>query len=387
MAAATGLNRAARFRDQCWTGPTESIVRICKSNPSSNRAAIMPAAGLLRAVPLVLVVSLPAQAHIVPVADMLRGITMTVAQCAAIPQAVWLNANGRDFCIRYYLSTAGGEGSRPVVFLQGDRLGKLNLKTGEFAPTPRDRDLDTDNFVRAADSMSKQYKTTAIYLARAGLDGSSGNHRIRGTVLELDVTNAALDAIKRRHRFDGFHLIGQSGGSKLVGGMLALRSDIGCAVIGAGKLHGTGPRRPASDASNDYFNVSDSISTIAQKRTTRIMLVTDPEDKKVPEPAQTGFVHGLRNAGGQVEQFIVQATDENRHGVSGYSRVAAAGCLRGDNTETIAQSLQRLVEKRLAAKARSDAQPKPDNAGVTIGYPGGANDAASLIRRATQTFR
>ena len=68
----------------------------------------------------VLAAALPAQAHIVPVADMLRGIRMTPAQCAAIPMTVWLKVMGRDFCIRYYLSTAGGEGSRPVVFLQGD---------------------------------------------------------------------------------------------------------------------------------------------------------------------------------------------------------------------------------------------------------------------------
>lgn len=339
----------------------------------------MTAAGFLHAAALVLVVSVPARADIVPVADMVRGMTMTPAQCATIPQTVWLKTNGRDFCIRYYLSTTGGEGPRPVVFLQGDRLGKLNLKTGEFALTPRDKDLDTDNFVRAADSMSKQYRTTAIYLARAGIDGSSGNHRIRHTVLELNVTNMALDAIKQRHRFDGFHLIGQSGGSKLVGGMLALRSDIGCAVIGAGSLYRAGPRRTASDVSNDYFNVSDAVSTIAQRRATRIMLVTDPEDQKVPEPAQTEFAHSLRNAGGQVEQFIVQATDESRHGVTGYARAAAAGCLRGDSTEAIAQNLQRLVERRLAAKAKADADAKPKveaeltPAARALGQPSGAN--------------
>jgi hypothetical protein len=363
------------------------VVRIRKSKPwSLPVAALLHAAGLARALAqalaqaaaLALVVSLPAQAHVVPVADMLRGITMTPAQCAPIPQAVWVEVNGRGFCIRYYLSTAGGQGARPVVFLQGDRLGRLDLKTGEFALTPRDKDLDTETFVRAAHSMSRQYETPAIYLARAGVDGSSGDHRIRHTVLELNVTNMALDAIKQRHGFDGFHLIGQSGGSKLVGGMLALRSDIGCAVIGAGNLHRTGPKRRASDPSNDYFNVSDAVPAIAPKRATRIMLVTDPEDRKVPEPAQTGFVHSLRNAGGQVEQFMVQATDEHRHGVAGYSRAAAAGCLRGDNTEAIAQDLQRLVEKRLAIKAKADgdtppsveAEPKPT---ARIGQPGGAN--------------
>ena len=53
---------------------------------------------------------------------------------------------------------------------------------------------------------------------------------------------------------------------------------------------------------------------------------------------------------------MVQATDENRHSVALYSRAAAEGCLRGDSTDVLAQNLQRLVEKRVAAKAKADAQ-------------------------------
>jgi hypothetical protein len=85
-------------------------------------------------------------------------------------------------------------------------------------------------------------------------------------------------------------------------------------------------------------------------------VVTDPADRKVPEPTQTGFVQSLRQAGGQVEQFLVQATDDDRHGVTGYARAAAVDCLRGASSQDIAQNLQRLVEKRLAAKARHDTQ-------------------------------
>ena len=48
--------------------------------------------------------------------------------------------------------------------------------------------------------------------------------------------NAALDAIKQRYGFEGFHLAGQSGGSKLVGGLIELRHDIACAVAGSGPL-------------------------------------------------------------------------------------------------------------------------------------------------------
>src|SRR5262245_34340060 len=209
--------------------------------------SLRPIAAVLTAAVLLLGAGAPSRAHIIPVADLVRGVTATQAQCTALPQTVWLNVTGREFCIRYYLSTAGGEGTRPVVFLQGDRLGRLNLKTGEYALTGRDKDIDTDEFVRIADALSKQTKSPAIYLARPGLDGSSGDHRIRHSVLELNVTNAALDAIKKRHRFDGFHMMGQSGGSMLIGGMLAMRSDIGCAVIGSGRLAMERPPRRSPD--------------------------------------------------------------------------------------------------------------------------------------------
>jgi len=70
-----------------------------------------------------------AGAEIIKKEDMLRGITTTHVQCAATAQTLWLNVDKQDFCVRYYLSTAGGEGTRPVVFLQGDHFGTLNLRT------------------------------------------------------------------------------------------------------------------------------------------------------------------------------------------------------------------------------------------------------------------
>ena len=168
--------------------------------------------------------------------DMLRGITISREQCTATPQTLWLNVYRRDFCVRYYISTAGGEGSRPVVFLQGDENVKLDQKTWNWIDTSGAKDRDTDDLVGFADDFSKMAKTTAIYLGRLGLDGTSGNHTSRHTLLEVAVMNAALDGIKQRHGFEGFHLAGQSGGSLLVGGLAEQRHDIACAVIGSGRL-------------------------------------------------------------------------------------------------------------------------------------------------------
>ena len=94
----------------------------------------------------------PAAADIIRKEDMLRGIAMTRAQCTAIADTVWVTASSRDFCVRYYLSTAGGEGSRPVVFIQGDYFGKLDPKTWSF-PDPSDtKDINTDDLMKMADA-------------------------------------------------------------------------------------------------------------------------------------------------------------------------------------------------------------------------------------------
>jgi hypothetical protein len=312
--------------------------------------------------------AVPARADIVPLADQLRGITISKEQCGALPRAVFVTVAGRDFCIRYYLSAAGGNANDPLVFLQGDRLGRLNGQTGEFNPGPRDKDIDTRDFNKIATLLSQQTGLPAIYLARPGLDGSSGNHRIRHTSLELQVVNAALDAIKERHNFIGFHVLGQSGGSTLVGGLLGLRSDLGCAVIGAGVLSYPRPRR-SSDPAADFFDAADHVGSIAGKRTTRILLVTDPADRKVPERVQTEFARRLRLAGGQVEQFLVQATDEDRHGVLSYARTAMTNCLRGASNEDIGTKLAQQVERTLAAKSNADAQRQ------SIGRDGGFQSA------------
>src|SRR5260370_154368 len=194
-------------------------------------------------------VATAACAEIIKKEDMLRGITTTRDRCAATAWTLWLNVDGEDFCVRYYLSTAGGEGTRPVIFLTGDHFGTVNTKTWQWIPIGEDRnanvtfdpaatyrDINTDDLIKTADAFSKMAKTTAIYLARIGIGGSSGNHLFRSTLLELHLMNAALDAIKQRHGFEGFHLAGQSGGSTIVTGLAAGRSDIACAASWSGRL-------------------------------------------------------------------------------------------------------------------------------------------------------
>lgn len=350
-------------------------------SPEFRRAVRTSAAFAAIALAGMLAAATGARADIIKKEDMLRGITTTRAQCAAIPSTVWVNVSGRDFCVRYYLSTAGGEGYRPLVFIQGDYFGRLDPRTWNWADPSSAKDLNTDDLMKMADGFSKLAKTTAIYLARIGVEGTSGNHTARKTVLELRLMNAALDAIKQQHGFEGFHLLGQSGGSKLVAGIAGMRRDVACVVSGSGPLATPGSPK-SGDPARTFFDATQGIPQLAQNRSLRMMLVTDPADKTVPIAAQTGFADKMRQAGHPIPQFMVEATDEDHHGVVMYSELVAAGCILGKTDAEIARAVGTLVQRtaeyearrqkeataRLGVTAAARQQPVADSRAV----PGGA---------------
>jgi len=324
------------------------------------------------AVILSLLAAVAARADIILMTDVARGIVMTQPQCAAIPQAVWINAMGRNLCMRYYLSTAGGEGSRPVVFLQGDLGFNVDPKTGAWLVPPGLPDTNTDDLVKYADQMSKKQKTTAIYLARMGRDGSSGWHKQRHTMLEVQATNIALEAIKQRYKFDGFHVYGHSGGGLLVGALLALRSDIGCAVPADGIL-APNPMPKSPDPALQYFDASAHVADIAKNPSAKILVITDPQDTVVKPQNQTPFVDKLRKAGRQVDQFLVEATDDEHHFTTPHAELVTTDCLRGASHDEIADDLTKLDASLLAAKAKAKANatlpaaPAPSVGSMAIG--------------------
>jgi pimeloyl-ACP methyl ester carboxylesterase len=308
-------------------------------------------------------------AEIIKKEDMLRGITTTRERCAATAQTLWLNVDKQDFCVRYYLSTAGGEGTRPVVFLQGDYFGNVDPKTWrsqnpQWIPTSQDKkanvtfdptvtnvDIDTDDLMKMADAFSKMAKTTAIYLARIGVGGTSGNHIFRKTLLELHLMNAALDGIKRTYGFEGFHLAGQSGGSTLVAGLAATRRDIACAVSGSGRL-GKSFDVGSKDPARTWVNPLELVPSIAQNRSVRFFMVTDSADRTVPVKQQTPFAEKMHGAGRDIPQYFVAATDDYHHGVVDYTRLVAGGCALGKSDADIATAVGTMVKRNAAFNAQ-----------------------------------
>jgi PAN domain len=301
--------------------------------------------------------------------DMYGGIVMSQAQCAAIPEAVWVTPNRRSFCMRYYFSTAGGQGGRPVVFLGGDAAWASTADQQKSPPPDAHfNDSDTDNLAQGADRISRDQGTTAILLARVGLDGSSGTHHsLRHSVLELEATNAALDAIKARYGFEGFNVYGHSGGGNLAAGLLELRNDIGCDVIADGQLTHPNPHGlkietgKTADPALEIFDVTDAVAIIARNRSARILVVTDPQDRIVRIEHQNPFVEKLKQAGGNVDQFFVDSGGPEHHFTAAHAAVVMRACMRGAGHDAITADLADFVAKRLAATARAEA-----NAGTGI---------------------
>jgi hypothetical protein len=133
--------------------------------------------------------STDAGAEIIRKEEMLHAITTTRERCTATDE------------------------TRPVVFLSGDHFGTVRKQR---VPVSKDKDasvtfdptnpashgdVSTDDLVKPAGALSKLSKTTAIYLARIDVDGTSANHVFRKTLLEPHPIGAALGAIKHRYGF------------------------------------------------------------------------------------------------------------------------------------------------------------------------------------------
>ena len=216
-----------------------------------------------------------------------------------------------------------------------------------------------------ADGFSKMAKTTAIYLARIGVEGTSGNHTARKTVLELHLMNAALDAIKQRYGFEGFHLVGQSGGSKLVGGLIGLRHDIACAVVGLRTARHAGGSPKPTDPGRTFFDVTQNIPQLAQNRSLRLLLVTRSGGQEGPHrPADRLRRQDAPGGTRAIPQFLVEATDEDHHGVVIYSELVAAGCVLGKTDAEIARAVSTIVKRSVEYNARRRAGSQHSRPGI-----------------------
>jgi hypothetical protein len=64
--------------------------------------------------------------------DMVTGVSVTEADCRALSGRVWVRAENRGFCVRFWLSTVGGSKDEALVAFNGDPGGIMAALSSSF---------------------------------------------------------------------------------------------------------------------------------------------------------------------------------------------------------------------------------------------------------------
>ena len=284
-----------------------------------------------------------------------RSVTVTESQCKSVRTAAWVRVDGTGYCVRYWISTAGGSKDEAIVFVHGDlgdpkNPGALNQYSALITAGRMQRD---------AHRLSRTYGGPFIAVGRLGAYGSSGDHRKRRTLLEIRVIMAALDELRTRYGFKRFHLAGQSGGGNTVAGLAQMRDDIGCAVMAAGSISVKTNMRDKgikNAASFSGYDPIDFVGKMQDKAGRRLIVMSDPDDQIVLLRSQREFVERVRAKGIPVLQISAESGAKNFHGLHNESQRLAADCAKGmDDDALLTRYETKPVPQRAEGEARAPA--------------------------------
>jgi len=269
------------------------------------------------------------------------GVIVSESQCKSLPTAAWVRIDGTGYCVRYWLSTAGGAKDEAVVFIHGD-LGDSK------APSNLNRNaalVTAGGMQRDVQRWSRVYGGPYIAIGRLGAFGSSGDHRSkRRSLLEIRVIAAALDELKARHGFRRFHLAGQSGGAHTVAGLAQMRVDVGCAVMASGsvslKTRMRDSGRKVDSAINAKYDPLDHVTAMQDQQGRRMIVMSDPDDQIVSFRSQREFVERVRARNLPILHVRADAGTENFHGFHNESQSLAIDCAKNMDDDALISKYQ-----------------------------------------------
>jgi Prolyl oligopeptidase family len=276
-----------------------------------------------------------------------RGIVLNKAQCNALETAVWVTVEGRTYCVRYWLSAAGGQGDAALVYIHAD-VGGRDRERVYLADNAEWRTAGLQQ--RQAERWSRIFGGPFISIGRIGAYGSSGDHlRERRLLVEVRAMMAALDVLKMRYGFQRFHVVGQSGGGHTVAALLEMRSDLGCAVMTSGilsvKTHAGDLDLPINAKIAASYDPIDFIDAVRPRPAQRIIVMSDPADRRVPFHSQREFVEHLQAKGVPVLHIMAAADDDESHELVSAGLHLAADCAKDVNDATLVRRYQTMVPR------------------------------------------
>jgi pimeloyl-ACP methyl ester carboxylesterase len=251
------------------------------------------------------------------------GARASEAGCRALADGLWVGAgDGRRECLRFAAAGTGpgAAGRTALVHLSGDAAGVGYRFAGgrpQVENTGEGYEAAAGSRRAAAEALSAAAGgAPVVLLARPGMHGSSGDHaRDRHTAAEVELVDAALAELRRRHGFREFVLSGFSSGGAVAANLLARRDDVGCAVIASAPLDLAAFYRGPDGALPDHYamragDLADPMRAVGAVRPgAAVVVLGDRRDRKVPAAAWEAWAEAARRAGLRVSTAEVSGAD------------------------------------------------------------------------------
>lgn len=278
--------------------------------------------------------------------EALHGSWSSPAHCTTVPGGLWVEVDGKGDCLRSYAQgLSEADNPKVLVYFSGDVL--LKTKAGVRFVAPAYERRSPDAIKRDTARWSKQAGQPAIFLARPGMYGSSGDHNQRRELREVKLMERALDAIKRRHRVSAFILAGQSGGGHIAASLLNRRLDVSAVALSSALLsvrevtaHWDRRRTVQSTNIQALHDPIDHLSGIRTDPKPLIFVLSDREDRIVPYASQLTYVRRLQAIGFEPQHVVLSAADKSRHALARHGQHAAALTARGESASAIRSALE-----------------------------------------------
>jgi len=270
-----------------------------------------------------------------------QGVNINEAGCKSIVTALWVKVQGRGYCVRYWMSAAGGKKDEALIYIHGD-IGHMENGKPKFVEGIER--VTVGQLRRDAQRWSRIYGGPYMAIGRLGAYGSSGNHRDRKSLLEVRVVVAALDALKQEHNIKRFHLVGQSGGGHTVAALVQRRTDIGCAVMASAAVAVKSLVRdlgkPVTPNIKALYDPIDAVASMQHEPGRRMIVLSDPADRIVSFRSQREFAERVKQKGLPILQVTASAGDKDFHGLSTQGRSIAIDCAKGTDDEALVARYQ-----------------------------------------------
>jgi predicted esterase len=290
-------------------------------------------------------------------AGLISGATATEAGCRALPDGLWVDTGRRQECIRYAAAGLDRPAQTALVYIPGDpggvsyrfAAGRLYVDqvSEHYQLSPETRRYGVEALSGAMQGLP------VINLARPGMHGSSGDHaEDRQTEDEVELLNGALTQLRQRYGLQDFAVSGFSSGGTILANLLALRTDIRCAVIASAPLdlaeyYRSTPGGMGADSYALRGDLADPMRAIPAKRIdTPIFVIGDHRDRNVPASAWGRWVAAARRAGMHVDVAEITGYERRElgggpsfHHTSSRGMEVAYACATGWPAEQIMQAL------------------------------------------------